>query len=146
MRAKLIFIYAFMLFASMNAQNAVEKLVVYKKFYRAGTTARISSAFEHPVECLVDTTNINSQNVFLNEFNLILSKSKSRKHYQHKMSDISMAGVFLLDSVAHHFIICFPNMLVDLTEKKEYKITDELLLSKLHTWMNGLERTLYPLE
>ena len=139
MRAKLIFIYVFMLFTSMNAQNAVDKLVVYKKFYKAGTTARILSAFEHPVECLVDTANINSQNAFLNEFSLILSNTERRKHFHRKMGSIIAAGEFRLDLVDHYFIVCFPNLIIDLTDKKEYKIKDEILLSKLNMWINRLE-------
>jgi hypothetical protein len=61
----------------MKAQNEVEKLVVYKSFWRGGTTTNVSNMFKYPVKYLIDTTNINTTtNMFLNEFGLILSKTK----------------------------------------------------------------------
>lgn len=141
MKIRMIFIciYACMLFTPMNAQNTVEKLVVYRHFIRGGTPALIRSAFHHPAAFGVDTTNVNSQNAFLEEFSLILSKSKRRWQIPDKMAGIIAAGEFRLDSVDHYFIIVFPNLLVDITDKRQYKIKDEILFSKLNTWINGLE-------
>jgi hypothetical protein len=129
-------------FIPTNAQNTIEKLVVYRSFWRGGTTTMVSSIFKEPVKYSIDTTNVNiGTNIFLNEFGIILSKSKQKKHYQQKISGIDVAGEFWLNqSDKHFFIICLPNLLIDITNKKEYKIADELLLKQMYHWINNLVR------
>jgi hypothetical protein len=46
-------------FITTNAQNKIEKLVVYKSFWRGGTTTMVSSIFKEPMKYSIDTTNIN---------------------------------------------------------------------------------------
>jgi hypothetical protein len=93
-------------------------------------------------EYSIDTTNINlGTNMFLNEFGIILSKSKQKKHYQQKIPSIDVAGEFWLNQLdKHFFVIYLPNLLIDITNKKEYKITDELLLKQMHHWINSFVR------
>ena len=128
-------------FVSVNAQNKVEKLVVYESFLRAGTTANITGAFKNPVECFVDTTNINvGENTFLSEFSKILSETSSRRHFQQKIAEISIAGEFWINSRCHFFIFCEPDLLIDMTDRKEYRITDKLLLTQMQSWIDSLKR------
>jgi hypothetical protein len=130
------------IFIPTKAQNTIEKLVVYKSFWRGGTTTMVSSMFKESHRYSIDTTNINiGTNMFLNEFGIILSKSKQNKHYQQKIAGIEIAGEFWLNqSDKHFFIICLPNLLIDITSKKEYRITDKLLLKQMNNWINSLVR------
>lgn len=145
MRTKTIFILLCILISCMpiKAQNEVEKLVVYKSFWRGGSTARVFLLFKEPVKYSIDTTNINiGPNMFLSEFNSILSETKARKrkHFQQKIAGISIAGEFWFNqSTKHYFIICLPELLIDITDKKEYVITDETLLNQMNDWINSLE-------
>jgi hypothetical protein len=129
------------IFIPTKAQNTIEKLVVYKSFWRGGTTARVSSMFKEPAKNSIDTTNINiGVDIFLNEFGIILSKSKQKKHFQQKIAGIEIAGEFWYNqSEKHFFIICLPNLLIDITNRKEYRITDELLLKQMNNWINRLK-------
>ncbi len=126
---------------STKAQNSIEKLVVYKSFWRGGTTTIISNIFKTPEKYSIDTTNINIvTDMFLNEFGSILCKSKQKKHFQQKIAEIEVAGEFWLNqSDKHFFTICMPNLLIDITNKKEYIITDELLVKQLKDWINTLK-------
>lgn len=130
------------IFISTEAQNPIEKLVVYKSFWRGGTTTTISSMFNDPKKYSIDTTNINiGEDMFLNEFGVILSKSKQKKHCQQKIAGIEVAGEFWLNqSDKYFFIICLPNLLIDITNKREYRITDELLLEQMNNWINNLKK------
>lgn len=142
MRTKTLFILLCMfIFIPTKAQNTIEKLVVYKSFWRGGTTARVSSMFKEPAKNSIDTTNINiGVDIFLNEFGIILSKSKQKKHFQQKIAGIEIAGEFWYNqSEKHFFIICLPNLLIDITNRKEYRITDELLLKQMNNWINRLK-------
>jgi len=126
-------------FISTKAQNTIEQLVIYKSFWHGGTTAMISSMFKDPIKYSIDTTNINIvKNMFLNEFNKILSETKSKKQYQQKITGINIAGEFWINSKCHFFIICEPNLLIDITNKKKYKITDKLILTQMQNWINSL--------
>jgi hypothetical protein len=129
------------IFIPTKAQNTVEKLVVYKSFWRGGTTAKISSMFKEPEKNSIDTTNINiGVDMFLNEFGIILTKSIQKKHSQQKIAGIEIAGEFWLNqSDKHFFIICLPNLLIDITNKKEYRVPDELLLKQMNDWINNLK-------
>jgi hypothetical protein len=129
------------IFIPTKAQNTIGKLVVYKKFCKGETTIGILYMFNHPKMPFVDTTNINTTtNMFLNEFGLILSKTKQNKHFQQKITGIDIAGEFWLNqSDKHFFIICLPNRLIDITNRKEYKITEESLLKQMNDWINNLK-------
>jgi hypothetical protein len=128
-------------FIPTKAQNTIEKLVVYKSFWRGGTTSRVSNMFKEPAKNSIDTTNINiGADMFLEEFSIILTKSKQNKHFQQKISGIEVAGEFWFNqSDKYFFIICLPNLLIDITNKKEYRITDQLLIKQMNDWINNLK-------
>lgn len=128
----------FMSFVPMKSQHKIGKIVVYKSFWKGGTTAMISAMFKDPLAHSVDTTNINiGTNLFLNEFESILLKSKQVKHRQQKISGISVAGEFWYNqSDKHFFIICLPDLLIDISTRKEYRITDESLLKQMYDWID----------
>lgn len=128
-------------FTAIKSQNEINKLVVYKSFWKGGTTTMISNIFKNPIANSVDTTNLNiGTNMFLNEFEAILHKSKQKKHHQQKIAGINIAGEFWLNqSDKHFFIICSPNILIDITNKKEFVITDKQLLAQMHSWINNLK-------
>jgi hypothetical protein len=129
------------IFIPTKAQNTIEKLVVYKSFWRGGTTAAVSGMFKEPAKYSIDTTNVNiGTDIFLNEFGVILNKAKRNKHFQQKIAGIEIAGEFWLNqSDKHFFIICLPNLLIDITSKREYRITDKLLLKQMNDWINNLK-------
>lgn len=142
MRTKILFILLCMFtFIPTKAQNTIEKLVVYKSFWRGGTTSRVSNMFKEPAKNSIDTTNINiGADMFLEEFSIILTKSKQNKHFQQKISGIEVAGEFWFNqSDKYFFIICLPNLLIDITNKKEYRITDQLLIKQMNDWINNLK-------
>ena len=140
MKREVILFLLIAIFVSVNAQNEVERLIVYKSFIRAGTTANVMGAFNNPVERFVDTTNINvGENMFLSEFNKILSETRSRKHFQQKLPEISIAGEFWISSRRHFFIFFESGLLIDMTDRKEYRITDKLLLIQMQGWIDSLK-------
>jgi hypothetical protein len=142
MKTKILFTLLCMFtFIPAKTQNTIEKLVVYKSFRRAGTTAAVSGMFKEPAKHSIDTANVNvGTDIFLNEFSVILNKSKRNKHLQQKIAGIEIAGEFWLNqSDKHFFIICFPDLLIDFTDKREYRITDKLLLKQMNDWINNLK-------
>ncbi len=142
MRIKTLFILLCMvMFIPIKAQNLIEKLVIYKSFWRGGTTTTISNMFKEPERYSIDTTNINTgKGRFLNEFGVILAKSKRKKHCQQKITGIEVAGEFWSNqSDRYFFIICPPNILINITNKEEYRIIDKFLLKELYKWMSHLK-------
>ena len=151
----LIFLFGIIIFSNCmgpREQGKIEKLAVYKSFIRGGTTVRIINAFSYPVNyshirkkdgsLLVDTTNINiGTNMFLAEFSEILSTSKRSRHFQQKIAGENIAGEFWLNSNRHFFIFFYSSrLLIDFTDRKEYKITDEVLLQKIYDWINIMKK------
>lgn len=141
MTTKILFILCMFISIPAKAQNEVERIVVYKRFCRGATTIGALHMFKHPQMPIVDTTNINTgANKFLNEFGMILSQSKRKKHYQQKITGIDVAGEFWFNqSDKHFFIICLPNLLIDITDKKEYRINDDFLLKQIQNWIEKLK-------
>ena len=104
----------FMSSVPMKSQHKIGKIVVYKSFWKGGTTTMISNMFKDPLAYSVDTTNINiGTNLFLNEFETILLKSKQVKHRQHKISGISVAGEFWYNQSDKHFFCYLFAWLID---------------------------------
>jgi len=124
---------------SVNAQKKVEKLTVYKSFLRGGTIDWVASAFENP-PVWIDTTNINvGENLFLNEFSQILFGIRPRRHFPQKFGGISIAGEFWIDSKRHFFILFEPpGLLIDVTNRREYRIRDEAMRAQIQNWINSL--------
>ena len=142
MRVKTVFIFLCIFISiPMSSQSKIEKLVVYKKFCRGETTTGILYMFKHAPIPIIDTTNVNTEtDMFLNEFSIILTKSKQSKHFQQKIAGIEIAGEFWFNQLdKHFFIICLPNLLIDITNRKEYRITDKLLLKQMNDWINNLK-------
>lgn len=142
MRIKMLFVLlCIFIFTPIKSQNTIKKIVVYKSFWRGGTSTMVSNMFIEPKRYSINTTNINIEtDKFLTEFGAILSRSKQKKYRQQKIAEIEVAGEFWLNqSDKHFFIICLPNLLIDITDKKEYKITDDLLLNQMNKWLNNLK-------
>lgn len=140
---KILFILLCILISTpVKAQNEVEKITVYQKFCKGGTTTSVLYMFEHPQIPIVDTTNINTgTSKFIHEFDMILSQSKRKKHYQQKIIGIDVAGEFWVNqSDKHFFIICLPNLLIDMTDKKEYRINDDILLKQIRNWIDKIKK------
>ena len=104
----------FMSSVPMKSQHKIGKIVVYKSFWKGVTTTMISNMFKDPLAYSVDTTNINiGTNLFLNEFETILLKSKQVKHRQQKISGISVAGEFWYNQSDKHFFCYLFAWLID---------------------------------
>lgn len=140
MKTKLICIFSLLLtFNCIIAQNNVKHIVVYKSFWKAGTTSEIKNMFRQPSAYMIDTINTNyEQETSLSIFDSILKNSKKRKHHQKKIADIEIAGEFWFDCSDKHFFIYAGNKLIDFTAQSEYKITDHELLNDIKGWINTI--------
>ena len=130
-----------MLFITTNAQTKVEKLIVYKSFWVAGTTVSICNMFKNPTEYKIDTSNINTKDdSFIEEFSEIIAKSKRRKHSQQKLT-IDLAGEFWINkSDRHFFIVCLPDLIIDMSKRTEYRLTDKIQIKHLQYWVENIQK------
>ncbi len=37
-------------------------------------------------------------------------------------------------------VICLPNLLIDMTDKKEYRINDDILLKQIRNWIDKIKK------
>ncbi|MGY2134283.1 hypothetical protein ACW9KT_18770 [Hymenobacter sp. HD11105] len=97
-----------------------QKLIIYKKFVPAGTTMRLLGAFRQPSQG-VDTTNTNrARLISLQEWDGLLARARVRKHRQMKISGVEWAGEMLVQQQRHFFLVCSPNLIIDLTARVNY--------------------------
>jgi hypothetical protein len=105
--------------------QTTQKLVIYKKFARAGTTMMLLGAFGDP-RSYVDTTNINTTPIIsAQEWDGLLARSKVKKHHQMKIGGIDWAGEMFLQNEKHSFVMCYPYVVMDLTARKNYWLAEE---------------------
>ncbi len=118
-----LFLLAGLISCSVKTHLTIQKVVIYKHFRRAGSTAEVSSTFyykyvdeidtnKHPISELINKT----------KFADILNRAKASKHYPRKIGGIALGGEFYDHTNKHYFIICSPQYVVDMSSKINYAI------------------------
>lgn len=108
----------------------IEKIVVYKDFYKAGTTALLRNVFKDPLSYEVDTLFVNVKGEDVNNFEIILNSANVKKHKQMKIN-VDLALLVTIQSKEHYFIISeSSNMIIDLTDNLNYQLNTEDLQNK----------------
>ncbi|MDT8413009.1 MAG: hypothetical protein RQ875_11130 [Vicingaceae bacterium] len=108
--------------------NEVSSLIIYKRFFfTGGSTNLISYNLKKiPIDTdFIDITNVNTGIISDKEFSNLLRNCKAKKHYQKKIGGIDFSGEFKIGNVTHYFIVCGWGLIVDFTDKVEYKCTEE---------------------
>ncbi len=108
----------------------IEKIVVYKDFYKAGTTALLRNVFKDPLSYEVDTVFVNVKDEDITEFEIILNSAGVKKHKQMKIN-IDLALLVTIQSKVHFFVIsASSNLIIDLTDNINYQLNTEKLQNK----------------
>ncbi|PSR55288.1 hypothetical protein AHMF7605_18150 [Adhaeribacter arboris] len=144
MKDKLLFIYVIFVLdiPVLSAQPNVEKLKIYKHFFKGGSTMRLVNAFKYPASHagIVDTTNINLNSLIpIQDWNDILYSAKKSKHHQMKIGGIVFAGEMKMANKVHYFIVARPDLIVDLTDRMNYRMDNKsknLLGNSITRWMD----------
>ena len=98
----------------------VEKIVVYKDFYKAGTTALLKNVFKDPSSYQVDTVFIDVKAEDINNFEFILNNADVKKHKQMKIN-VDLALLVTIQGNEHYIVIsASSNMIIDFTDNINY--------------------------
>lgn len=127
---------------NLKTDISIDRILIYKSFHKEGTTASVLHAFHNPNKNGVDATNSKSDTIFSKKrLSSILNKTKRSQHLQKKITDINIAGEFwtTTSSYKHYFVLCSENLFIDLTEKKEYLITNKTDLTQIELWTEKLK-------
>ncbi len=126
-----------------NAQIQVDELRLYKEFNGGGSTNGILIEFEKKMKNQDDSLYISDASIVKNsEFEAILKAAKRWPHFQMKIKE-ELAGVFVSNKVKHYFVICSPDWIVDMTDKKNYTIKNKQDQMKLLEMMEALSKKGY---
>lgn len=103
---------------------SIDEIIIYKEFYKGGTTASIRSGFYALYG--TDTTNINGVDIDCDKSILedIINNSKTKKNkfiLPPKIIGIEYAGEIWIDGKCHWFIFIPPHFMKDVTEGVEFK-------------------------
>lgn len=100
----------------------VEKIVSYRSFYKAGTTALLKNVFEFPLRYNIDTAFKYVKDKDIDDFEYILNNAKVCKHKQMKIN-VDLALIVTILNKEHYFIISESSyIIVDLTTNLNYKL------------------------
>ena len=111
-------------------KRVVEKILVFKDFYKAGTTALLKNVFRDPLSYKVDTTFIDVNDEDIKNFEFILKNAILKKHIQRKIN-VDLALLVTIQRKEHYFIISTSNnLIVDLTNHVNYCLNSEELQLK----------------
>lgn len=123
---KTFFVMALLFACFSNAEaQSVEKISVYKKFFKGGKTMGLTFAFHDPkyYGSIIDTTNINSSSIIsIADFNRLLLTAKKKKHHQMKIAGIRFAGEMTIKGQKHFYLYMYPEAIIDLTDRINYLI------------------------
>lgn len=113
----------------------IDKIVVYKDFYKAGTTALLRNVFDSPLAYEVDTAfiNVNTENITIFEY--VLNNAGIRKHKQMKIN-VDLALIVTIQDEEHYLIISQSgNVIIDLTTNLNYRLNTDELQSKMRDFI-----------
>lgn len=116
---------------SLKEEIIIEKIVIYKNFYKAGTTSLLKNIFISPLDYKVETSFIHVKNEDVNIFEFILNNTAIKKHKQIKIN-VDMALIIIIQGKEHFFVIAKSNnMIIDLTANLNYKLNSNILKNKV---------------
>lgn len=120
---------------SIKEKIVIDKIVVYKDFYKAGTTALLRNVFDSPLAYEVDTAfiNVNTENITIFEY--VLNNAGIRKHKQMKIN-VDLALIVTIQDEEHYLIISQSgNVIIDLTTNLNYRLNTDELQSKMRDFI-----------
>ena len=101
-------------------KRVVEKILVFKDFYKAGTTALLKNVFRDPLLYKVDTTFIDVNDEDIKNFEFILKNAILKKHIQRKIN-VDLALLVTIQGNEHYIVIsASSNMIIDFTDNINY--------------------------
>jgi hypothetical protein len=120
-------LYLYCSILPINEKITIEKIVVYKDFYKAGTTALLKNVFKDPSSYQVDTVFVDVKDEDINNFEFILDNADVKNHKQMKIN-VDLALLVTIQNKEHYFIISeSSNLIIDFTDNVNYILnTDEL--------------------
>ena len=122
---KIMFLLMALLKLTSSLGQSFSKLVVYKRFHRAGTTIGLLSSFGKNSTDGVDTVNINYPVIIdTYEWNGLLVRAKKKKHHQMKIGGVNWAGEMSHGKQKHYFVLCYPYVIIDLTARINYWLAE----------------------
>lgn len=101
------------------SQVKLNDVLVFKEFYKAGSTTLLTNVFIDPMKYNVDTAKITVEKQNVENLETLLNNAKVKKHVQMKIN-VELALVAEIDKKEHYLIISAPNLIVDLVSKKNY--------------------------
>ena len=105
------------------SQVKLNDVLIFKEFYKAGSTALLTNVFIDPMKYNVDTTKITVEKQDVANFETLLNNAKVKKHVQMKIN-VELALVIEIDKKDHYFIISTPELIIDLVSKQNYVLKE----------------------
>ena len=127
----------------VNAQLKIDELRFYKEFNGFGSTNGILAAFREKMEKNHDSLFIMDSTIVKKaEFEAILNTSRRWPHFQMKIKEM-VAGEFVSKNEKHYFVICSPDFIVYMTDKKNYTVKNKQDQMKVLTILENLSKKGY---
>jgi hypothetical protein len=108
----------------IKSQVKLNHILVFKEFYKAGSTALLTNVFIDPMRYNVDTAKIAVEKQDAGNFETLLNNAKVKKHVQMKIN-VELALVIEIDKKVHYFIISTPELIIDLVSKQNYVLNED---------------------
>jgi len=127
----LIYLFFYGTDKPIEEEIIIEKIVIYKNFYKAGTTSLLKNIFISPLDYEIDTSFTYVKNEDVNIFEFLLNNTAIKKHKQIKIN-VDMALIVTIQGKEHFFVITKSNnMIIDLTANLNYKLNTDMLRNKI---------------
>ncbi len=108
----------------LESQVNLNDILVFKEFYKAGSTALLTNVFNDPTKYNIDTAKITVEKQDVKDFETLLNNAKVKKHVQMKIN-VELALVVKIDEEDHYFIISTPELIIDLVSKRNYVLKED---------------------
>jgi len=108
----------------VESQVKLNEILVFKEFYKAGSSVLLTNIFIDPIKYDVDTTKIRVEKQDVVKFETLLNNAKVKNHVQMKIN-VELALVVEIDKEDHYFIISTPKLIIDLVSKLNYVLKDD---------------------
>ncbi|MCE4564657.1 hypothetical protein INQ51_10080 [Maribellus sp. CM-23] len=108
----------------LESQVNLNDILVFKEFYKAGSTALLTNVFNDPMKHNNDTAKITVEKQDVKNFETLLNSAKVKKHVQMKIN-VELALVVKIDKKDHYFIISTPELIIDLVSNQNYVLKED---------------------
>jgi hypothetical protein len=108
----------------LKSQINLNNILVFKEFYKAGSTALLTNVFNDPAKYNIDSAKITVEKQDVKDFETLLNNAKVKKHVQMKIN-VELALVAKIDKEDHYFIISTPELIIDLVSKQNYILKED---------------------